>query len=321
MHRFPKPVVYISKCITFAAVRYDGGMVPSAFVDALKPFITPIIHCPEVEIGLPVPRKPIRVAADDIKMTKLRLIQPDSGADLTDKMKKWVKQTLDDMKEVDGFILKSRSPSSGAYDVRIYPSKGGKSTALTNRGAGFFGGEVIRRFIDKPIEDDDRLNDEKIADSFLKGIFTNAAFRKVKNAKALVKFQEINELLFMSFNRKYMRILGDIAANVLKRPFDEVKKEYTANMALLFSKPYRVSSVINIFRHALGYFPGNLSMKDKKCFFDVLNKYRSGGINISVPTSLMKSYVLRFDEKYLKEQTFFLPYPGSIMPNHVKNSK
>ena len=146
MKNFPKPTVYISKCITFAAVRYNGDMISSDFVEALKPFITPITHCPEVEIGLPIPRQTLRIVADDREMKQLRLIQPATGIDLTEKMTKWVKQTLDDMPEVDGFILKSKSPSSGAYDVKIYPAKGDKPAALTGKGSGFFGGEGLRRF-------------------------------------------------------------------------------------------------------------------------------------------------------------------------------
>jgi uncharacterized protein YbgA (DUF1722 family)/uncharacterized protein YbbK (DUF523 family) len=315
VNEYPRPVVYISRCITFEAVRYNGDMISSDFVESLKPFIMPITHCPEVEIGLPIPRKTLRIVADDKEMKKLRLIQPATGDDLTAKMSKWVKETLDDMPEVDGFILKSKSPSSGAYDVKIYPARGEKPAALTTKGAGFFGGEVVKRFPDKIIEDEGRLNDEKIADNFLKRIFTCAAFRRVRNVKDLINFQAANKLLFMTYNQKYMRIMGGIAANTVKRPFDEAKKEYAGIMSVLFSKIYKVSNMINTFQHAFGYFSEKLKANDKKYFLNMLEKYREGKTPVSVIISLMKSYIIRFDEKYLAQQTVFDPYPESIMEN------
>ncbi|MEI7542816.1 MAG: DUF523 and DUF1722 domain-containing protein [bacterium] len=316
MKNFPKPIVYISKCITFAAVRYNSDMISSGFVEALKPFITPITHCPEVEIGLPIPRQTLRIVADDREMKQLRLIQPATGIDLTEKMTKWVKQTLDDMPEVDGFILKSKSPSSGAYDVKIYPAKGDKPAALTGKGSGFFGGEVLRRFSETIIEDEGRLNDDKLIDNFLKRIFTSASFRQVKSMRDLSLFQANNKLLFMSYNQKYMRIMGNIAANTLKKPFNEIKKEYEKNMFLLFSKIYKVSNMINTFQHAFGYFSEKLSTKEKKYFLEVLEKYRAGDMPVSVVVGLLKSYIIRFDEKYLEAQTIFEPYPESIIQNH-----
>lgn len=313
---FPKPIVYVSKCITFASVRYNGDMISSDFVDALKPFISPITHCPEVEIGLPIPRQTLRIVADDKEMKKLRLIQPATGMDLTEKMTEWVKQTLDDMPEVDGFILKSKSPSSGVYDVKIYLAKGDKPAALTGRGSGFFGREVLRRFPDKAIEDEGRLNDDKIRDNFLKRIFTSVVFRQVKSVRELSLFQANNKLLFMSYNQKYMRLMGKIAANTTKKPFNEIKKEYEKNMFLLFSNIYKVSNMINTFQHAFGYFSEKLSAKEKKYFLQVLEKYRAGETPVSVVVGLLKSYIVRFDEKYLEAQTIFEPYPESIMEKH-----
>ena len=129
-------------------------------------------------------------------------------------------------------------------------------------------------------------------------------------------FQANNKLLFMSYNQKYMRIMGNIAANTLKKPFNEIKKEYEKNMFLLFSKIYKVSNMINTFQHAFGYFSEKLSTKEKKYFLEVLEKYRAGDMPVSVVVGLLKSYIIRFDEKYLEAQTIFEPYPESIIQNH-----
>src|SRR5665647_2358994 len=61
MREFPKPVVVVSKCITFEPIRWNGQIIASEFVEKLKPYVNFVPVCPEVEIGLGVPRDPIRI--------------------------------------------------------------------------------------------------------------------------------------------------------------------------------------------------------------------------------------------------------------------
>jgi uncharacterized protein YbgA (DUF1722 family)/uncharacterized protein YbbK (DUF523 family) len=316
MREFQKPIVFISSCITFQAVRHDGGIISSSFVDALKPYITVVTHCPEVKIGLPVPRNSIRIVADDKEMTKLRLVMPATGEDYTEIMTKWVNEILVNMPEVDGFILKSKSPSCSVYDARIYPAKGDKPVAITKKGAGFFGGGVLRMFPEKIVEDEGRLNDERIVDNFLKRIFLEASFRRVKKSgriKELINFQEQNKLMFMSYNQKYMRLMGGVAANTGNKDFSETISGYEKLMELCVKDIYRVSNVINTIHHAFGYFSEKVTAGERKYFLEMVEKYRSGKVHVSVILGLMRSYIIRFSDPYLGRQTFFEPYPEEIL--------
>ena len=310
-----KPRVYISKCITFAAVRYNGQVVPSEFVDKLKPFIEPVTHCPEAEIGLGTPRDTLRIIALDKEMKQLRLVQPATGLDFTEQMKEYTDKTLSALGEIDGFILKSKSPSSGARDVKIYP-KNPKGAPLTKRGAGFFGGEVLRRFPETVVEDDGRLNDEVLKDNFLKCIFLSAAFREVRlsgKISSLVKFQEKNKLLLMSYNQEIMRKLGRITAGAKNSGFEKACNEYGALLGKIFSKPYKKSNLINSYEHAFGYFKEGLSAPEKVHFLSCLKKYASGKTGPAAVITLLKSYIIRFDEKYLSGQSLFEPYPEELL--------
>ncbi len=58
---FPEPIVVASQCLGFAAVRYNGVMLEDGFVRALHKHVRFVQVCPEVGIGLGVPRDPIRV--------------------------------------------------------------------------------------------------------------------------------------------------------------------------------------------------------------------------------------------------------------------
>ena len=81
---FSKPRVVISKCIEFEPVRYNGLIISSEFVRELIKHVEPIPVCPEVGIGLGVPRDTLKLVK---KGNDVRIMQPSSGLDFTDKMR------------------------------------------------------------------------------------------------------------------------------------------------------------------------------------------------------------------------------------------
>lgn len=56
-----KPILFISACLEFEKVRYNGQSIPFQIVKGLIPFVDFIKACPEYEIGLGVSREPIRI--------------------------------------------------------------------------------------------------------------------------------------------------------------------------------------------------------------------------------------------------------------------
>lgn len=130
---FPEPVLVISQCLEFEPCRYDGAMIRSDFVKALAPHVRYRPVCPEVEVGLGIPRDPIRLVASG---DRNRLVQPRTGRDLTDDMEAFADRFLGRLDGVDGFILKSKSPSCGPDMVKVFD--GTESPAVVRRGAGLF---------------------------------------------------------------------------------------------------------------------------------------------------------------------------------------
>jgi uncharacterized protein YbbK (DUF523 family) len=80
--------------------------------------------CPEVDIGLGIPRKPINLyhIGSDTKV-----IQSDTGMDLTVKLSNYCQEYLKYAGSVDGFILKSKSPSCGIMSTPIQIKNKGES--------------------------------------------------------------------------------------------------------------------------------------------------------------------------------------------------
>ena len=307
----PKPVVVVSQCLGFDACRYNGETISDRFIDKLAAHVTFRKVCPEVEIGLGVPRKPVRLVRAG---PGVKLVQPDTGRDVTAAMKRFAGSYTDSLGEVDGFVLKGRSPSCGVFDAKVF-AKAEKSPTVERR-PGLFAEAVLRRFPHAVVEDEGRLSNFRIREHFLTKLFLSARFRAARRqggAGALVRFQTEQKLLLMAYNQKELRLLGKIVGNQDRRPNAEVWRLYQTHLQQAVSRPARYPSNINVLMHGLGYFSHQLSAKEKAHFLDLLEQYRAGRVPVSAPVSVVRSWIERFDNDYLASQIFFEPYPSDLV--------
>jgi uncharacterized protein YbgA (DUF1722 family)/uncharacterized protein YbbK (DUF523 family) len=311
MREFIKPTVVVSKCLGFAHCRYNGEIIAAPLVQKMRPHVNFVVVCPEVESGLGVPREFLHLVTIG---DEPRMLQPNTGHDHTEQMRSFAASFLDGLTDVDGFILKNRSPSCGLNDVKVYTST--KKDAAATKGQGMFGGVVMERFPTLAIEDEGRLKNFRIREHFLTRIYTLAAFRAVKASgaiKNLVWFQAENKLLLMSYSQKELKALGKIVANPDKRPFDQVITDYEAHLHAALARPQRCGSHVNVLMHALGYFSYDLSSEEKAFFLDELQRYRDGKAPASNLRTLLKSWFARLGQEYLERQTYFVPYPEDLL--------
>ena len=135
--------------------------------------------------------------------------------------------------EVDGFILKSRSPSCGIKDVKLYDKidKGPKIGSTT----GFFAGEVLRKHEGLAIEDEGRLTNYRIREHFLTKLFLLASFRHLKkkeSIRSLIKFHTVNKYILMSHSQSKMKELGNIIGNHNKKNIENVFDSYEKKLKI-----------------------------------------------------------------------------------------
>ncbi len=312
MRTFAQPNIVISKCMGFAACRYNGAMIPDAFVKQLEPFVTYLPVCAEVEIGLGVPRDPVRIV---LVNDEPRLLQPATGADVTEKMRNFSAAYVAALTDIDGAILKGRSPSCGIKDVKVYRGVE-KGAASTNKGRGFFAQAVLERYGHLPVEEEGRLTNFTIREHFLTALFALADFRAVKASglmRELVSFHSDNKLLLIAYSESQLRLMGPIVANREKKPAAEVIADYETHLWKALARPARRTAGINVLMHALGYFSEKLTSDEKAYFLDTLEKYRAEKAPLSVPVSVLGAWIARFKEPYLSRQTFFAPYPEALV--------
>ncbi|HOW50879.1 MAG TPA: DUF523 domain-containing protein [bacterium] len=158
-----RPLLIVSRCFGPDRCRWDGEPLPCPHLDDILSTAAVRFVCPEMAIGLGVPRDPIRLVRDN---AHCRMVQTATGRDLTAAMERFCGDLLSalDPGHVDGFILKSRSPSCALFDAKIYADDG---QTPVDRGPGLFGAAVLRRFPGHPAADEVALADPEKRRDFL----------------------------------------------------------------------------------------------------------------------------------------------------------
>ncbi len=309
---FARPRVFVSRCLGFEACRWDGAILRDDFVERLAAHADLVTHCPEAEIGLGTPRPPVRIT---LRGDEPRLVQPESGRDVTDDMRAWTRTTLDALGPIDGFLLKSRSPSCGPRDVKHYAHAGADAMA-SGKGAGLFAAEVLQRFGEGAVEDEGRLSNFVIRERFLIRIFTFAELRAARatgRISALVDFHARHKFLLMAARESAMRALGNVVANRDALAPDDVFAAYAETLAGVFDAPWRRGAVINALEHAFGFFKKSLSHAEKSHYLQLVRRYRERRAPLAAPIALLASWSEREGYDYLRRQSLLRPYPAELI--------
>ena len=108
----------ISSCLLGERVRFDGGHKRDAFLtDVFGQYVHWVPVCPEVELGLGVPRETIRLVDND---GRVRIVALASGEDYTEKMMQWAERRMEQLASLGlcGYVFKRSSPTCGVERVK-----------------------------------------------------------------------------------------------------------------------------------------------------------------------------------------------------------
>ena len=308
----------ISTCLLGENVRYDGGHKRDRFItDTLGRFVVFVPVCPEVECGLPVPRESMHLAGDP---ESPRLVTTLTKIDHTERMVNWARRRVRELEKENlcGFIFKSNSPSSGMERVKVYNEHG----MARKTGIGMFARVFMGHFPLIPVEEDGRLHDIMLRENFIERIFALKRWRELLNHHQsrgkLVAFHTEHKLLIMSHSQKHSGILGKLVAEAKNIPAEQLYSKYQ----LIFTEALRLKTTIkkniNVLQHMMGYFKKQLSADEKRELLETMDQYRNGYVPLIVPVTLIKHYVRKYDQPYLKQQLYLNPHPVELkLRNHA----
>ena len=302
----------ISSCLLGNPVRWNAGHKLDRFLtNTLGQFVEYVPVCPEVEAGFGVPRESVRLVGDP---ENPRMITFKSKTDLTDQMKCWAKKRVRELEKEDlcGFIFKSDSPSSGMIRIKVYSDKGMPRKV----GVGMFAKVFMDHFTRIPVEDDGRLHNPAIRENFIERIFSLKRWRDIA-AKSprigkLVDFHSRNKLLLLSHSQKHYRLMGKLVANGKKLTPRKLFDQYEQLLLEALALNTTAKKNNNVLQHLMGYFKKQLTADEKQELLEVFEQYRKGYVPLLVPLTLINHYVRKYDQPYLKIQTYLNPHPVEL---------
>lgn len=274
---FPEPplTIAVSECLTGAPVRYDGGHRASAWprraLEGLYEF-RPI--CPEVGIGLGVPRPPIRLVGTAASPRAIGVEDP--SLDVSERLRAYAGTRLPDLDDVDGYVFKARSPSCGLAGVALHADPNGPPAP---EGTGLFAAEIVRARPALPLEDGENLFDSGALESFVTRTFVHAFWHRTTaagiDAPRLIAFHSACKYLVMAHDvsayRHLGRLLADLSGNV-----EAVAGQYLeALMRGLETQPTR-SSHTNVLQHLQGYLKDAAEVSERRAVAVSIERYRDG---------------------------------------------
>jgi uncharacterized protein YbgA (DUF1722 family)/uncharacterized protein YbbK (DUF523 family) len=310
IHRIP---VGISSCLVGQAVRFDGGHKADRYINSrLSDFMEWIPFCPEVAIGLGIPRPPIRLVqtAGGIRVQGVK----DPTVDVTDQLAAYGRKTAQDLHGLCGYIFKARSPSCGMERVKTYHENGlpGRS-----EGVGAYAQEIMRAHPNLPVEEEGRLNDPDLRDNFIERVFTRYRWLQLQaegiTPARLVEFHTRHKLSVMAHNQAAYRRLGQRVATAGRKGFAALCHEYETELMQAMSRIATRQSHTNVLQHLQGYFSKQLSTTDRAEMSASINDYRRGLVPLIAPLTLIRHHFLHYPNDWALSQTYLEPYPRELM--------
>jgi len=303
----------LSSCLLGAKVRFDGGHRWDRFItDTLGQYVEFLPVCPEVECGLGVPREPMRLEGQPAAP---RLLTVRTRQDLTQRLLTWARRRVAALahEDLDGFIFKAKSPSSGIARVKVYNDRG----VPTNTGVGLFARVFMDHFPLLPVADEGRLHDPEIRENFIERIFFHRRWREFLGQKPnlgdLVTFHTRHKLQILAHSPELYRQLGRLVARARELPLPEVLAAYPAMAMAALRFKATVKKNAKVLYHLLGYFKKQLSPDEKQELLEIIDSYRLSEVPLIVPITLVNHYVRQYREPCLKGQSYLNPHPLELM--------
>ncbi len=311
--------VGVSTCLLGERVRYDGGHKLDRFVTKiLADYFSFYPVCPEVEVGMPTPREAVRLVG---KPDSPRMVGRKTGEDWTDRMHSYTARRVRELEKqnLSGYIFQKGSPSCGIERVKVYTEDGHPGAT----GAGMFAKAVRERYPLLPVEDEGRLNDNRLRENFIERVF---AYHRLQtqvlqgrfSRKTVIDFHTRHKYLIMAHSQKHYRELGKLVAAIKEYTPVEFRDLYAAKFMEAMAIKANPKKHTNVLLHIVGHFKKLITGEDKQYLLGVIEDYRNHMVPLVVPITLLKHYVSKYDTAYVADQYYLNPHPKELMlRNHV----
>lgn len=314
---FPKVTLGISSCLLGNQVRFDGGHKQSNYIlKTLSRFFEFKAFCPEVAIGLGIPRPPIRLVTNNDKQNEIisAVESKNENADYTAQLKEYAEKVADsEISDIGGYILKKDSPSCGMERVKVYGEKG---EFVHKDGVGIYADILKKRFPLMPIEEEGRLNDHNLRENFLMRVYLYHDWQLMLEEgitpSKLVEFHSSQKYLLMAHDQDKAREIGRLVARAGVDDINELAEEYIQQLMAVLKRQSNRKRHTNVLQHIMGYLSKDIDSHDKQELLNSIFSYQKNQVPLIMPLTLLRHHFLKYPNPYITNQRYLKPYPVEL---------
>lgn len=313
MSEINTPLIGISSCLLGERVRFDGGHKRNPYIEqtlgryfSFRPF------CPEMAIGLGVPRPTIKLVATD---AGVRCVDSKTGEqDFTEQLQDSANQQRNWHSQLCGYIFKKDSPSCGMERVKVALSP--TNPHSDRSGQGIYAATFMQNFPLIPTEEEGRLGDAGLRENFIQRVYVYYRWQLLQEEgitqDKLFNFHSQHKLIVMSHNQNSVRELGRLLAQGHQTPIEKLAEDYIQRLMDAIKKPASRGNHVNTLEHIRGYLKRDLSGDDKQELSDTIEQYRQGHIPLIVPITLLRHHFRKQPDPFIEQSLYMHPYPAEM---------
>ncbi|WP_445180961.1 YbgA family protein [Pseudomonas sp. McL0111] len=306
------PKIAISACLMGAEVRYNGGHKESRLCSrTLSEHFEFVPVCPEVAIGLGIPREPIRLVGNPDSPEAIGTVHPEIN--VTQPLADYGQKMAAELDDICGYIFMQQSPSCGLERVKVYHANG---APVNGGGRGIYAQAFCARHPDLPVEEAGRLNDPVLRENFITRVFAYSAWKKVLeqglSRRALTEFHSRYKYLLMAHNPVQYKTLGNLLGNMGQTDPAELGPRYFSELMAALKKCATRRTHSNVLQHISGYLKQAITAEDKQEVLHVIGQYRHGIVPLVVPLTLLKHHFRLHPDPYIAQQVYLQPHPENL---------
>jgi uncharacterized protein YbgA (DUF1722 family)/uncharacterized protein YbbK (DUF523 family) len=302
----------ISQCLLGDPVRFDGGHKRNRYLtDVLSEYFDYRPVCPEVAIGLGIPRKPIRLIVTDGRERIRGVENPD--LDVTDALVAEAESAASRMQDICGYLFMQNSPSCGVYGLKRYGENG---YSIDSKGRGAYAKRLMELMPSIPVEEAGRLNDAGLRENFITRVFALYDWRQLvasePTAKKIIGFYSRYKYQVMAHHVPSYYLIGKFLSNLTNKPIEKIAQEFIDLLMTALSHQASRKGNVNALMHLRGYLKLHINKQEKDELSRLIDSYAAGLTPLVVPLTLLKHHLMTLDNPYLAQQTFWSPHPEAL---------
>lgn len=307
-----KPKIAISACLLGEEVRYNGGHKESRLCSrTLTEYFDFVPLCPEVAIGMGIPREPIRLVGDPEQPEAVGTV--DRTINVTRPLAEYGEKMAVELQDLSGYIFMQQSPSCGLERVKVYHDNG---APVNGGGRGIYAQAFCAQHPDLPVEEAGRLNDPVLRENFITRVLAYSAWQQVLaeglSRRALTEFHSRYKYLLMAHNPLQYKNLGKMLGNMADSDPAELGPRYFSELMAALKKCATRGTHCNVLLHLSGYLKQSLSAEDKQEMQQIIGQYRQGIVPLVVPLTLLKHHFRLHPDPYIAQQVYLQPHPENL---------